>query len=260
MVICIGENISEAIMSGLVLTSLLLASCSTDSMQISAQKSRIPIVFDNYLERTTRSTENTVETIKTSHFGIFAFYKTDGDYSYNEATSASAGFQSNFMSNQMIGYENNSWTYTPQRYWPTSGKISFLAYAPYQFAKGINLVDKDNKSLKDDNTDAKDQTCLTYATKNNCDLLISNALNQTQSTNSGIVNLHFYHALAKLGYKISLADNSFLSDGTTIQINSVKLTKTDAANITDDADLEGAFYPEGRLNLAQYNSVTGKPT
>lgn len=88
MVICIGENISEAIMSGLVLTSLLLTSCSTDSMQIPAQKSRIPIVFDNYLERTTRATENTVETIKTSHLGIFAFYKADGDYCYNEATSA----------------------------------------------------------------------------------------------------------------------------------------------------------------------------
>lgn len=60
-------------------------------------------------------------------FGVFASYT--GQYSY-ESRSVSP----DFMYNQQVKWVNDSWSYSPVKYWPNNENdyVSFFAYAPYE--------------------------------------------------------------------------------------------------------------------------------
>lgn len=70
----------------------------------------------------------TKETLKNKGFGVFGKY------------DAGAGQTSDFFVNQKVTYSTTAskWTYTPLKYWPTQGKIDFLAYAPHKEGQNLN--------------------------------------------------------------------------------------------------------------------------
>lgn len=39
-------------------------------------------------------------------------------------------FSSNFMKNQYVKFDGSSWTYSPIKYWPANGKLTFRGYYP----------------------------------------------------------------------------------------------------------------------------------
>lgn len=144
------------------------------------------------------------------------------------------------FNNQPVTYKASSWTYSPLRFWPTSGHIDFLAYAPYD-SKYDNTVTKDNKKLEFEViSDIKKQK----------DLLYANAVDQTLdkiSSTGNKVKFTFNHALSKLGYKVKLSGD-YSSNAT------FKLTKITLAGSSDGATK--AFYTKGKIDLSKTNTAS----
>lgn len=148
-------------------------------------------------------------------------------------------FGSNLFNNQQVTY-TSAWTYSPLRFWPTSGHIDFLAYAPYD-SKYDNTVTKDNQKLEFE---------VISNIKNQKDLLYANAVDQTLnkiSSTGNKVKFTFNHALSKLGYKVKLSGD--YSTNATFTLKNIKLAGS------SDGTTE-AFYTKGKIDLSKTNTAS----
>ena len=213
------------------MAALTLVSCSSDDLNSLSDNSskNEAISFDGYLGRSavavngSRGSVETKETLKTKGFGVFSKYDAD------------AGQTSDFFVNQKVTYSTTAskWTYTPLKYWPTQGKIDFLAYAPHKEGQNLNA-----------NTTAFDFTVAKKAA-DQIDLLWANATNKT----NGTVTFNFAHALSRLGYSVKLKDASYESVAT-ITLNKITL----AGSTTEPT--QNAFYIKGTIDLSTGNWST----
>lgn len=143
------------------------------------------------------------------------------------------------FNNQPVTYKASSWTYSPLRFWPTSGHIDFLAYAPYD-SKYDNIVTKDNQKLEFE---------VISDIKNQKDLLYANAVGQTLnkiSSTGNKVKFTFNHALSKLGYKVKLSGD--YSSNATFTLK--KITLAGSSDGTTKA-----FYTKGKIDLSKTNTA-----
>lgn len=221
------------VMSIAAMAALTLVSCSSDDLDSFSDNSskNEAISFDGYLGRSavavngTRGSEETKETLKTKGFGVFGNYKAD----------AGQTSDANFFKNQKVTYSGTKWTYTPLKYWPTNGKIDFLAYAPH----------KEGQELKA-NTTTFDFTVADKAA-NQIDLLWANATGQIKDNFEGTtkekVKFLFKHALSRLGYTVKLSGN-YSPDNATFTLKKITL-----AGSPDETTK--AFYIKGTIDLAK---------
>ena len=108
-----------------------MTGCSNDEINAPQQsQGNNAIEFSTYLGRNaqgSRGTETSNTSIKTSGFGVLAYYTEKTDFANTN--------KPNFMWNQQVTYNDTdtNWEYTPIKYWPTKvgDKVSFFAYAPY---------------------------------------------------------------------------------------------------------------------------------
>jgi len=136
------------------LTAAMLASCSSiDDAGPSGSVSQkgdpvatgdIPVVFNAYTSRgvsrsgvpgevTTSGLKSISGNLGKAGFGVFGYYTDSEDYA--------GASQPNFMYNQQVAWNGQSFDYTPLRYWPNEhgsnaasedvDRISFFAYAPF---------------------------------------------------------------------------------------------------------------------------------
>ena len=213
------------------MAALTLVSCSSDDLNSVSDNSskNEAISFDGYLGRSavavngSRGSVETKETLKTKGFGVFGKY------------DAGDGKTSDFFVNQKVTYSNSKWTYTPLKYWPTQGKIDFLAYAPHKEGQKLNA-----------NTTTFDFTVAPEAA-NQIDLLWANATGQIKTNFEGTtkekVKFLFKHALSRLGYTVKLSGNYSSSDAT------FTLKKITLAGSPDE--ITKAFYTNGTIDLAK---------
>lgn len=217
------------------MAALTLVSCSSDDLDSFSDNSskNEAISFDGYLGRSavavngTRGSVATKDALQNSAegFGVFGNYKETDDQE----------FGSGLFNNQPVTYKASSWTYSPLRFWPTSGHIDFLAYAPYD-SKYNNTVTKDNQKLEFE---------VISDIKNQKDLLYANAVAQTLdkiSSTGNKVKFTFNHALSKLGYKVKLSGD--YSSNATFTLKNIKL-----AGSSDGAT--EAFYTKGKIDLSK---------
>ncbi|MCW4147418.1 fimbrillin family protein [Segatella copri] len=231
------------------MAALTLVSCSSDDLDSFSDNSskNEAISFDGYLGRSavavngTRGSEETKETLKTKGFGVFGNYIAD----------AGQTSDANFFKNQKVTYSGTKWTYTPLKYWPTNGKINFLAYAPH----------KEGQELKA-NTTTFDFTVADKAA-NQIDLLWANATGQIKTNFEGTtkekVKFLFKHALSRLGYTVKLS-GKYSPDNATFTLRKITLAGS------PDEETKGAFYKTGTIdlsktdtkeNLSKTNTATG---
>lgn len=214
------------------MAALTLVSCSSDDLDSFSDNSskNEAISFDGYLGRSavavngTRGSVETANTLQTNGFGVFSKY---------------SGTSFPDFDNQKVTYSNKKWTYSPLKFWPTEGQIKFYAYAPY----------KDGKKLKENST-TFDFTVADKAAEQE-DLLWANATGQIPATSSSTkekVNIHFYHALSRLGYSVKLSGN-YTSDNATFTLKKITL-----AGSSTDAE-KGAFYKSGTIDLSKDNNA-----
>lgn len=118
--------------------ALTMTGCSNDEINAPQQsQGNNAIEFSTYLGRNaqgSRGTETNTESIKTSGFGVLAYYTEQADFADTN--------KPNFMWNQQVTYSNSAWSYTPIKYWPTKvgDKVSFFAYAPYVASGNTNGI------------------------------------------------------------------------------------------------------------------------
>ncbi|MEG0518283.1 MAG: fimbrillin family protein [Bacteroidales bacterium] len=117
---------------GLLFMGTLVASCSReDPIDCSPQLNKKAIQFavaqeDDFVDVqqvTTKATELTNGNIP--HFGVFAAYLASGTYAATKPAP-------NYMYNQKVAKNGTTWECTPAQYWPTTGSLSFFAYAPFR--------------------------------------------------------------------------------------------------------------------------------
>ena len=214
------------------MAALTLVSCSSDDLDSFSDNSskNEAISFDGYLGRSavavngTRGSVETKETLRTKGFGVFGKY------------DAGDGKPSDFFINQKVTCSNSKWTYTPLKYWPTTGQINFYAYAPHKEGQTLN-----------ENTNTFDFTVADKAA-NQIDLLWANATGQIKTNFEGTtkekVTFLFKHALSRLGYTVKLSGDYKSSDAT------FTLKKITLAGSPDD-ETKGAFYKTGTIDLAK---------
>lgn len=230
------------------MAALTLVSCSSDDLDSLSDNSskNEAISFDGYLGRSavavngTRGSVETKETLKNKGFGVFGKY------------DAGEGQTSDFFVNQKVTYSTTAskWTYTPLKYWPTQGKIDFLAYAPHKEGQKLNA-----------NTTAFDFTVAKKAA-DQIDLLWANATGKITESFEGTtkekVKFLFKHALSRLGYTVKLSGN-YSSDNATFTLKKITL-----AGSPDETTK--AFYTKGTIdlsktgtkeNLSETNTETG---
>lgn len=215
------------------MAALTLVSCSSDDLNSLSDNSskNEAISFDGYLGRSavavngSRGSVETKETLKNKGFGVFGKY------------DAGEGQTSDFFVNQKVTYSTTAskWTYTPLKYWPTQGKIDFLAYAPHREGQNLNA-----------NTTAFDFTVAKKAA-DQIDLLWANATGKITESFEGTtkekVKFLFKHALSRLGYTVKLSGNYSSSDAT------FTLRKITLAGSPDETTK--AFYTKGTIDLAK---------
>lgn len=165
-----------------------------------------------------------------THFGVFAFYQP-GTLSPSAPGEWSPQNMPNFMFNEDVTYDG-SYAYTPIKYWPNNEEntISFWGYCPYD-AQGespnpmLLKTRINNTRYTKDNESVGIPDVKFTVTNGQTDLLISD-IEENQSYRgghpaSGIVTLHFHHALCKVDFKVYKANE--VSDGTNITLKAIKL-------------------------------------
>ena len=212
------------------MAALTLVSCSSDDLDSFSDNSskNEAISFDGYLGRSavavngTRGSVETKETLKTEGFGVFGKY------------DAGDGKTSDFFINQKVTCSNSKWTYTPLKYWPTTGQINFYAYAPHKEGQTLN-----------ENTNTFDFTVAKKAA-DQIDLLWANATGQIKTNFEGTtkekVKFLFKHALSRLGYTVKLSGD--YSSNATFTLKKITL-----AGSPDETTK--AFYAKGTIDLAK---------
>ena len=208
-----------------LIAQLVLSGCAGEGVEETSSSSSSEINFDAYLGRnaSTRAGVTDIASLKKSGFGVFARYKhTDGTISP-------------LMDNEHVTWNGDHWGYTNTRYWPNEGTVDFYAFAPY--LENVELV-KDPKS-----NDANPTYIEFTSSTSPVDLVWGaqtgkNAL--TSQTPDGKVKFQFKHALARLGFDITV-NQKLEENGAVIIVKEVKLY--------GNTKNEGAFDIKGYLNL-----------
>ena len=216
------------------MAALTLVSCSSDDLNSLSDNSskNEAISFDGYLGRSavavngTRGSVETKEKLKTDGFGVFSTYTGDDQSSFPN------------FDNQKVTCPGTKWTYSPLKFWPTQGKIDFLAYAPYNYDGTNTTLTGTSISFKVDNK-----------VGNQKDLLWANAKDQTKeniSSTGNKVKFQFAHALSRLGYTVKLYEDD--PSNATFTLKKITLAGSADGNT-------GTFYTEGTIDLSKTTST-----
>lgn len=198
----------------------------------------MPIAFatdDNYgFGGVTRGSQITTDALKVESFVVNARYYT-----------AASQYGRDFFDGQQINWDAEAlrWTYSPVKYWPTTGEIDFYAYSPtsekmngtfeslnmphneaYVWLMHYNVASPVITSITElsGSTITADSFNKAIDADNQQDLLLAVNTNQQCSEERGInskVQLNFKHALA--GLKFQLASTAGIPTDATYVIISI---------------------------------------
>ena len=230
------------------MAALTLVSCSSDDLDSFSDNSskNEAISFDGYLGRSavavngTRGSEETKETLKTKGFGVFGNY-TDGQTS-----------DPDFFKNQKVTCPDTKWIYSPLKFWPTQGKIDFLAYAPY--VENTTLTDGSKINNFIVSKTIAGQTDLLWAKA-------TGSISADLTSAKEKVKFLFKHALSRLGYTVKLSGN-YSPENVTFTLKKITLAgspdeTTKAFYTKGTIDLSKTATNENKEDLSKTNTTTG---
>lgn len=216
---------------------LLFISCENGVEEASSSYVSFEIANSQDWNEVTKGQELNNVTLRSSGFGVLAYYTEDDDWS--QAAFATP----NFMNNTRVTSSNSgkSWQYAPLKYWPHNqkDKVTFFAYAPYNG----NLAGSDVSGSKVDFEIAQD-------VDNQKDISWSNSSTMNLNKNVNAVNFTFRHALARIGFAVKASADAVSPLREEITMTIKKVTIGYGAGAT------GGFYTSGTLDL---NNTTNTP-
>lgn len=241
------------------MAALTLVSCSSDDLDsFSGNSSKNEAIsFDGYLGRSavavngSRGSVETKETLIGSDkgFGVFGYYNSSAP---DHNSTSEQTFDANLFYNQRVFCPstgaNAKWTYSPLKFWPTQGHIDFLAYAPYDSNTALK------KTTETSGAEQKNTSCIDFTVDKDIakqkDLLWANATGKITADlacTKEKVKFHFYHALSRLGYKVTLSGDYTSSN---VKFTLDKITLAGSSDETTKA-----FYTKGTIDLSKANKA-----
>lgn len=208
-----------------LIAQLVLSGCAGEGVEETSSSSSSEINFDAYVGRdaSTRSDVTDIDFLKSGEwnagFGVFARYGN-----------------TQLLDTEHVTWRGNHWGYDHIRFWPSSGKVDFYAFARYvPIVKMVSLPPE--LAPKDD---ISPDTYIDFpSNKNPIDLIWAKKTGQEAPTSPGSkVTFQFHHALARLSFDITAPN---LEDGTVIKVQRVRLYGV--------SDFKGVFVMRGYLNL-----------
>lgn len=213
-----------------LIAQLVLSGCAGEGVEETSSSTSSEINFDAYVGRNA-STRSSITDIKflqgsvwNAGFGVFARYNhIDGTIS-------------SLMDTEHVTWRKNHWGYDHIRFWPSSGKVDFYAFAPYSPYVEMGCLPTDLAQKDDISPD----TYIRFPSNDSpIDLVWAKQLGQTAPTSpDSKVTFKFEHALARLSFDIKAPK---LEDGTVIKVQRVRLYGV--------SDFRGVFVMQGYLNL-----------
>ena len=209
-----------------LIAQLVLSGCAGEGVEETSSSSSSEINFDAYVGRnaSTRSSITDMKFLRSgvwnAGFGVFARYGN-----------------THLMDKEHVTWREDHWGYDHIRFWPSSGKVDFYAFAPYSpYVAMGGLPD----SLVWQDKNISPYTYIRFPSNDSpIDLVWAKQLGQTAPTSpDSKVTFKFEHALARLSFDIKAPK---LEDGTVIKVQRVRLYGV--------SDFKGVFVMEGYLNL-----------
>ncbi len=212
-----------------------LAACSkTEEDKTAYEQSRV-INFNTVAGKATKAPiSGTTYSYNLPSFGVFAYYLASGDWNTSAANSSAVSY----MDDVEVEFDDNKdiWAPTSTYYWPLEGKLTFIAYSPYDAAdaafSNAGVLTLTNYTL---DTTVADQVDLLYsAVAANKDQNESYYLDSTNGKNSQTaqndkgVNIQFKHALAQIIFKAKTADSVY-DAGLSFKIDSIVVNAASTA-------------------------------
>lgn len=209
-----------------LIAQLVLSGCAGEAVEETSSSSASEINFDAYVGRdaSTRSDVTDIDFLKSGEwnagFGVFARYGN-----------------THLMDTEHVTWRKNHWGYDHIRFWPSSGKVDFYAFAPYSEQVKMGGLPDSLVNQADSNSP---NTYIDFPSNwSPIDLIWSKQPDQTAPTSpDSKVTFQFKHALARLSFDITAPN---LEDGTVIKVQRVRLYGV--------SDFKGVFVMEGYLNL-----------
>lgn len=222
-----------------LIAQLVLSGCAGEGVEETSSSSSSEINFDAYVGRNA-STRSDVTDIKflqsgawNAGFGVFARYGN-----------------THLMDTEHVTWRGNHWGYDHIRFWPSSGKVDFYAFAPYSPYVEMGKLRDDLADKLVDKTHSKDETYINFPSNMSpVDLVWNKQPGKTapiSPADSRKVKFKFEHALVRLGFDIK-ANQVLEEKGAVITVDKVILY---GANETS-----GIFLMGGYLNLNTGNWV-----
>ena len=227
-----------------LIAQLVLSGCAGEGVEETSSSSASEINFDVYVGRnaSTRSDVTDIKFLQSGEwnagFGVFARYNhIDGTIS-------------SLMDTEHVTWRKNHWGYDHIRFWPSSGKVDFYAFAPYSPQVTMGKLRDDLADKLVDKTHSKDETYINFPSNMSpVDLVWNKQPGKTapiSPADSRKVKFKFEHALVRLGFDIK-ANQVLEEKGAVITVDKVILY---GANETS-----GIFLMGGYLNLNTGNWV-----
>lgn len=208
-----------------LIAQLVLSGCAGEGVEETSSSSASEINFDAYVGRdaSTRSDVTDIDFLKSGEwnagFGVFARYGN-----------------THLMDTEHVTWRGNHWGYDHIRFWPSSGKVDFYAFARYVSFVTMGSLPP-GLAKKDDIS--PDTYILFPSNENPIDLIWAKQTGQQAPTSPGSkVKFQFKHALARLSFDITAPK---LEEGTVIKVQRVRLYGA--------SYYEGVFVMQGYLNL-----------
>ncbi len=182
--------------------AMLLSSCSKNEMVDATAATSTPIGFSSYMGTTTKGVATDINTFKA--FKVNAYHTT--------AEIAAVGAKTQYITAGDVTCPSDTWT-SADYFWPTTGNLSFYAYAPAtDVVTYIAATAATMPSIK--------YTTPADATKQ-ADVVVAATLNQTYANADAAVAMAFTHALTRVNFSATGADNAYNYNVTSLEVSNV---------------------------------------
>lgn len=247
-----------------------LAACTQNNIDPDTFKGR-EINFNTVAGKTTKAPiSGTTYHYNYSSFGVFAWYLADGNWNTAAANTGAVAYMgsgSTLATPVEITWNETKdiWAPASTYYWPLQGKLTFIAYSPYNAAtatfSNAGLLTLTGYTLS---TTVADQVDLMYSavaadkTANESYYVDSdNTKNSQTAAGDQGVNIQFKHALSQIIFKAKTADEVY-DAGLSFKIDSIvvnaastaaSMTVTNPATDASPAEITNWNTPGTNVNF-----------
>lgn len=229
-----------------IAVALATVSCTKSNLLDAPQTQMTPISFDTYTGKTptTKAVSETTETLaknynsnnKAFHVNAFVPGAYSTTYTSMDVWASSYTDAKDATETTEAVPFSATWTYEGKAYWPSNGKLDFIAY-------GLNAADHLVPTI------TGSHTAFTYTVSNTVseqeDLIVAVKPAESSMPTNGIVSLNFKHLLSRVGFTLKTTQSH---DNVAVTINSVVIRGRN-------------FAPTGTLNfLDSQGNLVSEPS